>query len=216
MKKLICEFCGTLVLTLVGCGVAVLSEADLVATSLAFGLAVVAMAYSAGSVSGGHFNPAITIGMLIDGRIKSGEATGYIVAQFIGAIVGALVLFVILSCSDLGTGAMGANGFGDSSAVGLNFFGALIVEIVLTFIFVYTALVASKEAGNLAGLVIGLALVLVHLIGIKLTGTSVNPARSFGPALFSGWSAIGQVWVFIVAPIIGAILAGIKYKMIHK
>jgi aquaporin Z len=213
MKKYICEFIGTCVLVLIGCGVAVLTN-NVVATALAFGLSVVAMAYSVGTVSGGHFNPAITTGMLIDKRIKGREACFYIISQVLGALFGSLLLFVFLKCSNLHSiGAMGANGFDNASAIGLNWIGALIVEIVLTFVFVLTALFASGEKNNkLAGLVIGLALVLVHLIGINLTGTSVNPARSLSAAVFQAGQALAQVWVFIVAPTIGAIIAGFIYK----
>lgn len=216
MGKFFSEVCGTLVLVLVGCGTAVVTGADLVATALAFGLSVVAMAYSAGAISGGHFNPAITVGMYVDGRIEKGTMIAYIIAQCIGAVLGTIILVLIIANSDLGTDALGANGFGYNSAIGVNWFGAFVAELVLTFIFVYVALVASNKAGNLAGLIIGLTLVLVHLIGIKITGTSVNPARSFGPALFSGVEALSQLWVFIVAPIAGAILAGLRYKLFHR
>lgn len=213
MKKYICELIGTCVLVLVGCGVAVFTG-DLVATALAFGLSVVAMAYSVGTISGGHFNPAITTGMLINKRIKGKEACFYIISQVLGALCGSLLLFIFLKCSNLHSiGSMGANGYGHLSGVGINCFGAILVEVVLTFIFVLTALVASGDKNNkLAGLVIGLALVLVHLIGISLTGTSVNPARSLSAAIFQAGEALAQVWVFIVAPIIGAIIAGYTYK----
>jgi len=213
MKKYVSEFIGTCVLVLVGCGVAVLTG-NVVATAFAFGLSVVAMAYSVGTISGGHFNPAITTGMLIDKRIKGKEACYYIISQILGALAGSLLLFIFLKCSNLHSiGSMGANGYGTASAIGLNCLGAIIVEIVLTFIFVFTALFASAEKNNkLAGLIIGLALVLVHLIGISLTGTSVNPARSLSAAIFQTGEALAQVWVFIVAPTIGAIIAGYTYK----
>ena len=213
MKKYVSEFIGTCVLVLIGCGVAVLTG-NVVATSLAFGLSVVAMAYSVGSISGGHFNPAITTGMLINKRIKGREACYYIISQVLGALAGSLLLFIFLKCSNLHSiHSMGANGYGTASAIGLNCLGALIVEVVLTFVFVLTALFASADKNNkLAGLVIGLALVLVHLIGISLTGTSVNPARSLSAAIFQAGDALAQVWVFIVAPIVGAILAGYTYK----
>lgn len=213
MKKYVSEFIGTCVLVLVGCGVAVLTG-NVVATSLAFGLSVVAMAYSVGTISGGHFNPAITTGMLIDKRIKGREAGFYILSQILGALAGSLLLFIFLKCSNLHSiHSMGANGYGTASSIGLNCFGAIITEIVLTFVFVFTALFASADKTNkLAGLIIGLTLVLVHLIGISLTGTSVNPARSLSAAIFQAGDALAQVWVFIVAPIVGAILAGYTYK----
>lgn len=213
MKKYVSEFIGTCVLVLIGCGVAVLTG-NVVATSLAFGLSVVAMAYSVGTISGGHFNPAITTGMLIDKRIKGREACYYIISQVLGALFGSLLLFIFLKCSNLhSVGAMGANGYGTASAIGLSCLGAIIAEIVLTFVFVITALFATSEKNNkLAGLIIGLALVLVHLIGINLTGTSVNPARSLSAAVFQAGDALAQVWVFIVAPTIGAIIAGYTYK----
>jgi aquaporin Z len=213
MKKYICELIGTCVLVLVGCGVAVLTG-DIVATAFAFGLSVVAMAYSVGTISGGHFNPAITTGMLINKRIKGREACYYIISQILGALCGSLLLFIFLKCSNLHSiGSMGANGYGTASSVGLNCLGAILVEIVLTFIFVFTALFASADKNNKAsGLIIGLALVLVHLIGISLTGTSVNPARSLSAAIFQAGDALAQVWVFIVAPTIGAIIAGYTYK----
>ena len=213
MKKYVCELIGTCVLVLIGCGVAVLTG-DIVATSLAFGLSVVAMAYSVGTVSGGHFNPAITTGMLINKRIKGREACYYIISQILGALCGSLLLFIFLKSSNLHSiNSMGANGFDTHSAIGLNCLGAIIAEIVLTFVFVFTALFASGDKNNkLAGLIIGLALVLVHLIGINLTGTSVNPARSLSAAIFQAGDALKQVWVFIVAPIVGAIIAGYTYK----
>ena len=213
MKKYVSEFIGTCVLVLIGCGVAVLTG-NVVATSLAFGLSVVAMAYSVGTISGGHFNPAITTGMLIDKRIKGREACYYIISQVLGALFGSLLLFIFLKCSNLhSVGAMGANGYGTASAIGLSCLGAIIAEVVLTFVFVITALFATSEKNNkLAGLIIGLALVLVHLIGINLTGTSVNPARSLSAAVFQAGDALAQVWVFIVAPTIGAIIAGYTYK----
>lgn len=213
MKKYVSEFIGTCVLVLVGCGVAVLTG-NVVATSLAFGLSVVAMAYSVGTISGGHFNPAITTGMLIDKRIKGREAGFYILSQILGALAGSLLLFIFLKCSNLHSiHSMGANGYGTASSIGLNCFGAIITEIVLTFVFVFTALFASADKTNkLAGLIIGLTLVLVHLIGISLTGTSVNPARSLSAAIFQAGDALAQVWVFIVAPIVGAIIAGYTYK----
>ena len=216
MKKYISEFIGTLVLVLMGCGVAVICNGNDVAISLAFGLSIVAMAYSVGVISGGHFNPAITLGMYIDKRIKGFDAVSYVIAQVLGAIAGSLLLYFILSSTFIGTANLGANGFGELSATNITCFGAIVVEVILTFIFVYTALVVTHDKDNkYAGLVIGLTLVLVHLIGINLTGTSVNPARSLAPALLLGGKAFSQVWVFILAPLLGAALAGAVYKLLN-
>ena len=213
MKKYVSEFLGTLVLVLVGCGVAVLTGANVVATSLAFGLSVVAMAYSVGTISGGHFNPAITVGMLVDKRIKGKEACIYIISQVLGALCGSIILYFIFKGSNVGVTNLGANGYGASSASNISILGALVVEAILTCIFVLVALFASGDKNNNhAGLVIGLTLVLVHLIGIALTGTSVNPARSLGPAIVLAGTALRQVWVFIVGPIVGALVAGCLYK----
>jgi len=226
MRKYLAEMIGTMVLTFVGCGVACVVGCNVpggvVATALAFGLSVVAMAYCIGNVSGCHINPAITVGMYLDKRMESKDAIGYIVFQFIGGIIGAALLFGILSqCDSDVIGALGSNGYGGQSTLGITAAGAVIVEIVLTFIFVLAALGVTSKASTAAqaGIVIGLALVLVHLIGIGLTGTSVNPARSFGPALMmliDGTSVyLEQVWVFIVAPLIGAVLAALLWKFIR-
>ena len=213
MKNYVSEFLGTLVLVLVGCGVAVLTGANVVATSLAFGLSVVAMAYSVGSISGGHFNPAITVGMLVDKRIKGKEACLYIISQVLGALCGSIILYFIFKGSNVGVTNLGANGYGVASASNITLAGALVVEAILTCIFVLVALFASGDKNNNhAGLVIGLALVLVHLMGIALTGTSVNPARSLGPAIVLAGTALKQVWVFIVGPLVGALVAGCLYK----
>lgn len=226
VKKYVAELIGTMVLTMVGCGVAVVvgcnSSGGVVATALAFGLSVVAMAYCIGRVSGCHINPAITIGMYVDKRIDTRDAIGYIVFQFIGGIIGAVLLWLILNQTSVWTPAdgLGTNGFGAASMAGINMGGALLVEILLTFIFVLAALgvTSTKATAAQGGIVIGLALVLVHLLGIGLTGTSVNPARSFGPALMmlaeNNSLPIEQVWVFIVAPIIGAIIAGLVWKFL--
>ena len=226
-KAYIAEMIGTMVLTLVGCGVAVVvgcgTPAGVVATALAFGLSVVAMAYCIGRVSGCHINPAITIGMFVDGRMDKKDTVFYIVFQFIGGILGAALLFAILSSlGDWGTiTSLGQNGYEGSSAYNISVWGALLVEIILTFIFVLAALgvTSTKATAAQGGIVIGLALTLVHLLGLGLTGTSVNPARSFGPALLmlavditDNTLALTQVWVFIVAPIIGAVLAGLLWK----
>lgn len=220
MKRYISELIGTMVLVLFGCGSAAIAGSMLgnVGIALAFGLSIVAMAYVIGDISGCHINPAVSIGMWIDGRLETKDLVMYIVFQCIGAIIGIGLLAVIInSAPTLGgytaTG-LGQNGFGAASSVGLNVTGAIIVEIILTFVFVFTVLGVTKKAENgaVAGIVIGLTLAFVHIMGIPLTGTSVNPARSIAPALFIGGQALQQVWVFIVAPIIGAIIAGTLFK----
>ena len=215
MKKYFAEFIGTLVLTLMGCGTAVFlgcgDTAGVVGTALAFGLAVVAMAYTIGEVSGCHINPAITFGVALSGRMSWKDACGYWVGQFLGGIAGAALLYWIIAA----TGAPGA--MGDPAGMGANgvanaggVWGACLVEVIATCVFVLVVLGATDSkygAGKPAGLAIGLALVLVHLVCINLTGTSVNPARSFGPALFAGGEALKNVWVFICAPLVGGALA---------
>ena len=220
MKRYISELIGTMVLVLFGCGSAAIAGSVLgnVGIALAFGLSIVAMAYVIGDISGCHINPAVSIGMWIDGRLETKDLVMYIVFQCIGAIIGiGLLAVIIISAPTLGgytaTG-LGQNGFGAASRVGLNVTGAIIVEIILTFVFVFTVLGVTKKAENgaVAGIVLGLTLAFVHIMGIPLTGTSVNPARSIAPALFIGGQALQQVWVFIVAPIIGAIIAGTLFK----
>ncbi len=209
MKKYIAELVGTFVLVLVGCGVAVVTNANVVATSLAFGLSIVAMAYSIGNISGCHVNPAVSLGMLISRKMNFKDFVGYVIGQIIGAIAAAAVLGVLLSSF----AALGANGYGAEGQLATNVWIALLVECILTFIFVLAILgvTSKKEFSNVAGLVIGLTLVLVHLLGIAFTGTSVNPARSLGPALLQGGDALCQVWVFLVAPLVGAALASILH-----
>lgn len=219
MKKYLSELIGTLVLVLFGCGVAVFTNADIVATSLAFGLSIVALAYVIGNVSGCHVNPAITISMLIDKRISVKEAICYIVSQVIGAILGTLLLMFIIKSSNLGEiefVGLGQNGYGTASAININLFCALVCEVILTFVFTFAVLgvTADSKKQAVAPIVIGLTLAFVHLLGIRLTGTSVNPARSLAPAIFMGGQALEQVWVFIVGPFIGAILAACTYKFI--
>ena len=223
-KKYIAEFIGTLTLVTLGCGTAMLVGCDAangggyILTALAFGLVIVGMAYCVGNISGCHINPAVSIGMWIDGRMDAKDLILYIVFQCIGAIIGIAILAVIInSAPDLGgymTTGLGQNGFGSASSVGLDVVGAIIVEIILTFVFVFTVLGVTKKAENgaVAGIVIGLTLAFVHIMGIPLTGTSVNPARSLAPALFMGGQALQQVWVFILAPIVGAVIAGLLYK----
>lgn len=221
MKKYLAEMVGTMVLTLLGCGTAVSLScgsdiASVVGTAMAFGLAVVAMAYTIGGVSGCHINPAITLGCLVSKRISGKDAAMYMVFQVVGAIIGAAILFALTS-NDMaqadGT-LTGANSTGNHGIV-----VGLIAEIVLTCIFVLVVLGttdAKKGAGNFAGLAIGLSLILIHLVGIHYTGTSVNPARSIGPALFEGGQALADLWVFIVGPFAGAILAALIWKVIGE
>ena len=210
MKKYIAEAVGTMLLTLVACGIAVTSGVDLVATSLAFGLVIVAAAYSIGNVSGCHINPAVSISLFVAGKMTSKECIRYIIAQVIGAFVGSLLLALVLGGFD----ALGANGLVGSTTIWI----ALVVEIILTFIFTTTILGVTdkKENGHVTGIVIGLTLVLVHLFGLPFTGTSVNPARSLAPAVLQGGDALSNVWIFIVAPIVGAVLAGLFYKYVLK
>ena len=220
MKRYIAELLGTMVLVLFGCGSAAIAGPILgnLGIAFAFGLSIVAMAYVIGDISGCHINPAVSIGMWIDGRMDEKDLILYILFQCIGAIIGIGLLAIIINSSpSLGgyylTG-LGQNGFGTASSVGINIFGAIIVEIILTFVFVFTVLgvTKSEKYSSIAGIVIGLTLAFVHIFGIPLTGTSVNPARSLAPALFIGGQALQQVWVFILAPIIGAVIAGLVYK----
>lgn len=212
---MIAEIIGTFVLVLFGTGTAVLGGGiegvGILGISMAFGLSIVAMAYCIGTVSGCHVNPAVSIAMFVNKRINATELGLYIVGQLIGAVLASLTLYYFLVQSSLPTTNFGQNSFG---ALGMG--GAFVVELILTFVFVLVIIVVTGKQGNasLAGLVIGLTLVLIHLLGIPLTGTSVNPARSFGPALFAGGEALTQLWVFIVAPIVGGILAAIVGKFV--
>lgn len=222
MKKYLCEFIGTAVLVLFGCGSAAIAGGTLgtLGIALAFGLSIVAMAYVIGDISGCHINPAVSLAMLINKKITVKDFAFYVVAQVLGAIAGIGILYAIMACSglDVVRAGLGANGFDANSAVGLNMFGAVIVEIVLTFVFIYTILgvTSDKSKSSVAGIVIGLTLAFVHIMGIPLTGTSVNPARSLAPALFLGGEALAQVWVFIVSPLIGSALAAFTFKFLNK
>jgi aquaporin Z len=221
IKKLVAEAAGTAMLVFFAVGVATLTfgfgaagssySAGVVATALAFGLVLLVMAYILGPISGCHVNPAVTMGFLAARRITLQDAIGYWVAQFVGGIIGALVLWGVVNSAKAYTDDMGlgANGFGKHSEVGINTVGALSVEVILTFLFVFTVLTATRKAASplVAGVVIGLGLTVVHLIGIPFTGTSVNPARSLGPALFVGGYALSQLWLFIIAPLAGGALA---------
>ena len=211
MKKLVCEFVGTMMLVLLACGVAVASNVSYIGTSLAFGLVIVAMAYSIGNVSGCHINPAVSLSMALTGKMTWKEFAKYVIAQVLGAIAGAALLGVILRSFT----TLGANSYNGTS---VTVWIALLVEIILTFVFVLTILGVTdkKENGHVTGIVIGLTLTLVHLFGLPFTGTSVNPARSIGPALLQGGEALSQVWVFIVAPLVGATLAAFFYKYVLK
>lgn len=217
-RKLIAEALGTAVLVFIGCGVATLmfgfkiaggsQAAGVVTTALAFGLVLLILAYTLGPISGCHVNPAVTIGFVVSKRMALEEAVGYWVAQFVGGIVGALVLWGIFSGSPEYSRAkvgLGADGFGAQSMIGINTAGAFFAEVLLTFLFVLVVLGATSRLGNpiVAGLAIGLALATVHLMGIPITGTSVNPARSLGPALIVGHAALSQVWLFIISPLVG-------------
>ena len=228
MKKLLAEAIGTCVLVTLGCGTAMLVGCDAangggyILTALAFGLSIVAMAYSIGNISGCHINPAVSLGVLLSGGMELAEFLGYIVAQCVGALVGAVLLSAIFTMGGVQdmTGGLGTNGL---AGVGGNAFAGLLVEIVLTFIFVINILgVTSKRAkhGSFGGLVIGLTLVGVHILGIGLTGTSVNPARSIGPAIVAAVTGnaapLASLWVFIVGPLVGAALAAVVYKALEN
>ena len=217
MKKYIAEMVGTFVLTFLGCGTAMFlgcnTPAGVVGTAIAFGLAVVAMAYTIGEISGCHINPAITLGVALSGRMSWKDACGYWVGQIIGGIIaGALLLLLtkVVAAPDL-TGGLGTNGVANAGGV----WGACLVEVIATFIFVLVVLGATDAkygAGKPAGLAIGLCLILIHLVCINLTGTSVNPARSIGPAIFAGGAALKDLWVFICAPLLGGALAACAWK----
>ena len=228
MKKLIAEFIGTCTLVLLGCGTAMLVGCDAangsgyLLTALAFGLVIVGMAYCVGNISGCHINPAVSLGVLMSGGMTAKDFVGYVIAQCLGALAGAGILALIFK---LGGVTDMTGGFGSNGLAGVNgsAIAGLLVEIVLTFVFVLTILgVTSKKAGHgsFGGLIIGLTLVLVHILGIGLTGTSVNPARSFGPALVAALTGNGAplacLWVFIVGPFVGAALAALTYKALEK
>ena len=222
MKKYLCECIGTAVLVLFGCGSAAIAGGLLgnLGIAMAFGLSIVAMAYVIGNVSGCHINPAVSLAMFINKKLTLKEFLLYVLAQVVGAFIGIGLLVLIMSCSNLEykVAGLGANGYGEASSVGLNVYGAIVTEIVLTFVFIYTILgVTSDESkSNIAGLVIGLTLAFVHIMGIPLTGTSVNPARSLAPAVILGGTALKQVWVFIVAPFVGSALAAYTYKGLNS
>ena len=226
LKKYIAEFLGTAILVLFGCGTAVFcgglsggtgnATLGVVSIALAFGLSIVAGAYSIDHISGCHVNPAVSLAMFINGKLDIIDLIGYIVSQVTGAFAGSGLLMLITK--ETAADGLGSNGYGELSSVGISMTGAIIVEIVLTFVFVLTVLgvTSSEKYSSVAGIVIGLTLTFVHIIGIPLTGTSVNPARSLAPAVLDGGIALNQVWVFLVAPLAGAALAGIIFKFLFK
>jgi aquaporin Z len=225
-SKFSAELFGTLVLVLMGCGSAVIAGANgttgvgLLGIAFAFGLSVVAMAYAIGHISGCHINPAISIGMVISGRMKASEAVIYIIAQVLGAIAGAGILLLIASGKDgysVAANGLGQNGYDAFSPAHYNLLSGFVAETVFTFIFllvIFGSTSTKNIHGGFAGLAIGLSLVLIHIVGIPVTGVSVNPARSIGPALLVGGAAISQLWLFIVAPILGASLSAIVWRYV--
>lgn len=228
MKKYIAEFIGTFSLVLFGCGSAVISGVGheglaglgVLGISLAFGLAVVAMAYAIGPISGCHINPAISIAMLSAGKLSVQDTIGYIIAQVLGAISGSGLLYIIASgkgdFAGLGEWALGSNGWGPGYLGNFSTSTAFITEVVMTCLFLLVIFGTTSKQGNpnMAGLAIGITLVLIHLVAIPITGTSVNPARSIGPAIFAGGKALSQLWLFIVAPIAGGLLAAGIWKIL--
>ncbi|MCF6223739.1 MAG: aquaporin Z [Flavobacteriaceae bacterium] len=223
MKKLVAEFIGTFWLVLGGCGSAVLAAGfpemgiGFVGVSMAFGLTVLTMIYAVGHISGAHFNPAVSFGLWVGGRFDKKDLLPYIGAQVLGGLAGATVLYFIATGQEgFGIGGFAANGYGEHSPGGYSMYAALLTEVVMTFMFLIVILGAThlKAPKGFAGLAIGLALTLIHLISIPITNTSVNPARSTSQAIFAGDWAMDQLWLFWVAPIVGAILAGLVYKYI--
>ena len=217
MKKYLSEMTGTMTLVLIGCGSAVFNggcgtPAQVLMVAVAFGLAVVAMAYAVGGISGCHINPAITLGVMLSGRMKAKEGLMYMLFQVIGAVIGSAILYLLTSCIDIDYATRtGAN----VCQPGVSVAGGFIAEVVFTFIFVLVVLGTTdpqKGAGNLAGLAIGLTLVMIHIVCIPITGTSVNPARSIGPAIFEGGAALSQLWIFVVAPLVGAAFSALVWK----
>lgn len=225
MKKYAAEFIGTCALVLFGCGAAVISGMTntgpagigVLGISIAFGFAVVAMAYAIGGISGCHINPAVTIGVLAAGKMKVNDAIGYIVAQCLGGIFGAAILYLIVSGRpgfSMPEWGLGSNGWGEGYLGNYNLLSAFVIEAFMTFLFLFVILGTTSKFGNgaMAGLAIGVTLMLIHLVAIPVTGTSVNPARSLGPAIFAGGKALAQLWLFFVAPVIGAIIAALVWR----
>ena len=219
MKKYLAEMIGTMVLVFIGCGSAIFNggcgtTAQVLTVAVAFGVSVVTMAYTIGGISGCHINPAITLGVFLSGRMSGKDAAMYMIFQVIGGLIGSALLFLILSCGvDVTATHTGAN----ACASGVSQLAGLVTEIIFTCIFVLVVLGttdAKKGAGNFAGLAIGLSLMIVHICVIPITGTSVNPARSIGPALFEGGAALSQLWIFIIGPFVGGALAALIWKII--
>lgn len=220
MKKYVAEFVGTFTLVLLGCGTAVVAggKVGFVGISLAFGFALIAAAYGIGPISGCHINPAVSLGVFTAGRMKGKDLAGYIIGQVCGAIVGAAVLYVIatgrLAPYVVKVSGLGQNGWGEGYGGGYDIKAAIVFELVATFLFVIVILGSTQKGAptQLAGLAIGIALVVIHLFGIPVTGVSVNPARSIGPALFVGAGALKQLWLFIVVPSVAGVLAGVLFR----
>ena len=220
MKKYIAEMIGTMVLVMLGCGSAIFNggvgtTAQVLTVAFAFGLSVVAMAYAIGGVSGCHINPAITLGVFLSGRMSGKDAGMYMLFQVIGAVIGSTILYVLVQGFPTVGTTTGANGWGAEVST----LTAFLAEAIFTFVFVLVVLgVTDSKKGNsaLAGLAIGLSLVLIHIVCIPITGTSVNPARSIGPALYQGGEALSQLWLFIVAPLVGAILSALVWKYLRR
>lgn len=219
-KKYTAEFIGTLVLVLFGCGSAATAGGELgtLGIAFAFGLSIVAMAYVIGPISGCHINPAVSLAMLMKRKLSGADFIGYVIAQVAGAIAGSAILYAIIVSAGLPTTGLGQNGFGAGYGIGISATMAVVVEIILTFVFIYTILGVTSSESNAAvtGLVIGLTLAFVHILGIGLTGTSVNPARSLGPAIFVGGDALSQLWVFLIAPLVGSALAVAAFQLLNK
>jgi aquaporin Z len=218
-NKYLAELIGTFVLVFMGCGSAVIAgkEVGFLGIALAFGISVLVMVYAIGPISGCHINPAITIAMLVNGKINGKDAGIYIICQCIGAIIAAALLLVIMTglpTYNLATNGLGQNGYGAASPAGFSMMSGLIAEVILTFVFLIVIFGATSKAApaGFAGIAIGLSLAMIHIVGIPITGVSVNPARSLGPAIFAGSTAISQLWLFIIAPIIGAVLAAFVWK----
>jgi aquaporin Z len=223
MKKYLAELLGTFVLVFIGTGSAVVAGKDIgyLGIALAFGISVLVMVYAIGQISGCHINPAITIAMLINGKIPAKDAVIYIIVQCIGAIIASALLLTIMTGFpgyDLATNGLGQNGYGSASPAGYSLMSGFIAEVVLTFIFLMVIFGATSKTApaGFAGIPIGFALAIIHMVGIPITGTSVNPARSLGPALIAGGTALVQLWMFILAPVIGAVIAAVAWKYLFE
>jgi len=229
VRSLLAEAVGTALLVFLAVGTATLSfgyrfagssfSAGVVATALAFGVVQLVLVYAIGPISGCHINPSVTMGFLVSGRMSLDDALGYWIAQFVGGIAGAAALFGIFNAGLYSRSAvgLGANGYGSHSNIRINAGGAFAFEVIITFVFVFVILAVTRHAANaiVAGIVIGVALTIVHLVGIPIDGTSVNPARSLGPALFVGSSALKQIWVFILAPLVGGALSAMAFTFMY-